>query len=259
MELFGVKSLNYNYESHMLLTHQALKLMDLAILQKKSFSLARFGIGEITYLTSKTHTLLIQQFERYKSYAGITCSPKEIRGQLIHALKTTDIAGLISTSRLDFWGETTRKVLQELQFMPPKVCCAWVMHDSVRKGMFWEWIQDKKIVLVGRRADHAEPLFRRKKVQVVGTVNLEGYKDLDKAQNSLVESAHWDIALISAGIPATILAPRIANLTGRVAIDFGHALDILLDGESFSHSQRVREWKREDESSSEYESNDNPK
>ncbi len=242
----------------MVSTHQVLKLIDLAIFQKKGFSLARFGIGEITYLTSKASTVLVQQFEHYKSYAGMTCSSEEIRMQLIQALKTTDIAGLIPTSRLDFWGKITWEVLQDIQFTPPKVCCAWVMHDSVREGMFWEWIRDKKIVLVGRRSEHAKPFFQRQGVQVVGTINLEGYKDLDKAQNYLVQPADWEIALISAGIPATILAPRIAKTTGKVAIDFGHALDILLDGENFNHSQRVQEWKKQYMDSVEYEIDDNP-
>jgi hypothetical protein len=259
MELVVVKYLNYNYENHMLLTHQVLKLIDLAIFQKKGFSLARFGIGEITYLTNKASTVLIQQFEHYKSYAGITCSPEEIRRQLIQALKMTDIAGLIPTSRLDFWGETTKQVLQDLQFMPTKVCCAWVMHDSVGEGMFWEWIRDKKLVLVGRRSEHAKTLFQRQGVQVVDTINLEGYKDLDKAQNYLVQSADWEIALISAGIPATILAPGIAKITGKVAIDFGHALDILLDGEKFNHFQLVQEWKNQCIDSDEYGNDDNSK
>lgn len=242
----------------MLVTHQVLKLIDLAIFQKKGLSLARFGIGEITYLTSTASTVLVQQFERYKSYAGITCSPEEIRRQLIQALKNTDIAGLIPTSRLDFWGKATKQVLQDLQFMPAKVCCAWVMHDFVRERMFWEWIRNKKIVLVGRRSEHAKTLFQRHGVQVVDTINLEGYKDLDKAQNYLVQPADWEIVLISAGIPATILVPRIAKTTGKVAIDFGHALDILLDGENFNHSQRVQEWKHQYMDLDEYKSDDNP-
>ncbi|GAA3324597.1 hypothetical protein GCM10020331_053130 [Ectobacillus funiculus] len=72
--------------------------------RKKGFSLARFGIGEITYLTNKASAILVQQFEHYKSYAGMTCSLDEMRRQLIQALKSTDIAGLIPASRLDFWG-----------------------------------------------------------------------------------------------------------------------------------------------------------
>ncbi|PGZ99794.1 hypothetical protein COE51_08340 [Bacillus pseudomycoides] len=259
MELVVVKYLNYNYENHMLLTHQVLKLIDLAIFQKKGLSLARFGIGEITYLTSKASTVLVQQFECYKSYAGITSSPEEIRRQLIQALKTTDIAGLISTPRLDFWGKTTKQVLQDLQFIPMKVCCAWVMHDFVGEGMFWEWIRDKKMVLVGRRSEHAKILFQRQGIQVVDTINLEGYKDLDKVQNYLAQLADWEIALISAGIPATILAPRVAKTTGKVAIDFGHALDILLDGKNFNHFQLVQEWENRCMDSDEYGNDDNSK
>ncbi|GAA3324599.1 hypothetical protein GCM10020331_053140 [Ectobacillus funiculus] len=79
------------------------------------------------------------------------------------------------------------------------------MHDLVNKEMFWEWIRGKKIVLVGRRSEHAKPLFEKKRrVQVVDTVKLEGYQELDKVQNYLVQSADWEVALISAGIPATI-------------------------------------------------------
>jgi hypothetical protein len=241
-----------------MLSHQVLKLIDMSMLQKKGFSLARFGIGEITYLTNKASAILVQQFEHYKSYAGMTCSLDEMRRQLIQALKSTDIAGLIPASRLDFWGEITQDVLRDLQFMPPKICCAWVMHDLVNKEMFWEWIRGKKIVLVGRRSEHAKPLFEKRRVQVVDTVKLEGYQELDKVQNYLVQSADWEVALISAGIPATILAPRIAKATGKVAIDFGHAIDILLDGENFNHFQRVQEWNDQYTDSDEYGRADNP-
>ncbi|MFC6602844.1 hypothetical protein ACFQDF_17230 [Ectobacillus funiculus] len=125
-----MKYLDYNYENHIMLSHQVLKLIDMSMLQKKGFSLARFGIGEITYLTNKASAILVQQFEHYKSYAGMTCSLDEMRRQLIQALKSTDIAGLIPASRLDFWGKLPRTFCATfssclLKFAALGLCTIW--------------------------------------------------------------------------------------------------------------------------------------
>ncbi|USK72876.1 hypothetical protein LIT31_13360 [Peribacillus frigoritolerans] len=79
-------------------------------------------------------------------------------------------------------------------------------------------------------------------MQITGSIDLNGYEELSGVQNELQSNKEWEIALISAGIPATILAPRIAKLNQKVAIDFGHALDMILDGKEYKHSDLVKKW-----------------
>ncbi|MBT2617223.1 MULTISPECIES: GT-D fold domain-containing glycosyltransferase [unclassified Bacillus (in: firmicutes)] len=233
---------NYHFEKYILDNRKVIRLLDQAIKQNRGFSLARFGIGEISYLSYPANGLLVQEFKRYESYAGVSHAPELIRRELVRALRDTDIAGLIAPWRLDPWAKQTRTVLEQLKFMPTKSCCAWIMQSLLDEGTLWPWLSDKKVFLVGRRSKEAEIVFREQGIQITGSIGLNGYDELIRVQNELQSNQEWDIALISAGIPATILAPRIAKSTQKVAIDFGHALDMILDGEEYKLSVLVKKW-----------------
>jgi hypothetical protein len=232
----------YHFEKSLLDNRKVIKLLDQAIKQNKGFSLARFGIGEISYLSYPANGLLVQEFKRYESYAGVTHAPEIIRRELVRSMQDTDIAGLIAPWRLDPWAKQTRTVLEQLKFMPTKACCAWIMQSLLDEGTLWPWLSNKKVFLVGRRSKEAEIVFREQGIQITGSIGLNGYDELIRVQNELQSDQEWEIALISAGIPATILAPRIAKSTQKVAIDFGHALDMILDGEEYKLSDLVKKW-----------------
>ena len=55
------------------------------------------------------------------------------------------------------------------------------------------------------------------------------------------------VALVAAGIPATILCPRLARERRCIAIDYGHVINDLIDpGFNIDKLDRERErWKRE--------------
>ncbi|PHD74971.1 hypothetical protein COF64_13860 [Bacillus sp. AFS043905] len=233
---------NYHFEKYLLDNRKVMKLLDQAIKQNRGFSLARFGIGEISYLSYPANGLFVQEFKRYESYAGVSNSPEMIRRELVRSLRDTDIAGLIAPWRLDPWAKQTRAVLEQLKFMPSKACCAWIMQSLLDEGTLWPWLSNKKVFLVGRRSKEAEIVFREQGIQITGSIVLNGYDELNRVQNELQSNQKWEIALISAGIPATILAPRIAKLTQKVAIDFGHALDMILDGKEYKLSDLVKKW-----------------
>ncbi|WP_249595557.1 GT-D fold domain-containing protein [Peribacillus frigoritolerans] len=233
---------NYHFEKYLLDNRKVIKLLDQAIKQKRGFSLARFGIGEISYLSYPANGFLVQEFKRYESYAGVSHAPEIIRRELVRSLRETDIAGLIAPWRLDPWAKQTRTVLEQLKFLPAKVSCAWIMQSLLDEGTLWPWLSNKKVFLVGRRSKEAEIIFREQGIQITGSIGLNGYDELNKVQNELQSNEEWEIALISAGIPATILAPRIAKSTQKVAIDFGHALDMILDGEEYKLSGLVKKW-----------------
>ncbi|MFJ7364258.1 GT-D fold domain-containing glycosyltransferase [Peribacillus frigoritolerans] len=233
---------NYHFEKYLLDNRKVIKLLDQAIKQNKGFSLARYGIGEISYLSYSANGLFVQEFKRYESYAGVSHAPEIIRQELVRSLRDTDIAGLIAPWRLGPWAKQTRTVFEQLKFMPSKACCAWIMQSLLDEGALWPWLSNKKVFLVGRRSKEAEIVFKEQGVQITGSIGLNGYEELNRVQNELQSNQEWEIALISAGIPATILAPRIAKLTQKVAIDFGHALDMILDGKAYKLSDLVKKW-----------------
>ncbi|MEC0276484.1 GT-D fold domain-containing protein [Peribacillus frigoritolerans] len=132
---------NYHFEKSLLDNRKVIKLLDQAIKQNKGFSLAHFGIGEISY---PANGLLVQEFKRYESYAGVSHAPEIIRRELVRSMQDTDIAGWIAPWRLDPWGKQTRTVLEQLKFMPTKACCAWIMQSLLDEGTLWPWLSNKK-------------------------------------------------------------------------------------------------------------------
>ncbi|USK78053.1 hypothetical protein QRD90_13970 [Peribacillus frigoritolerans] len=157
---------NYHFEKYLLDNKKVIKLLDQAIKQNRGFSLARFGIGEISYLSYPANGLLVQEFKRYESYAGVSNAPEIIRRELVRSLRDTDIAGLIAPWRLDPWAKQTRTVLEQLKFIPTKACCAWIMQSLLDEGTLWPWLSNKKVFLVGRRSKEAEIVFKEQGIQI---------------------------------------------------------------------------------------------
>ncbi len=86
------------------------------------------------------------------------------------------------------------------------------------------------MVLVGRQAHEATKIIRDKGAVSVQSLTVEGLGDVERLCRYLNYHSQFDLALLAAGVPVTIAVLRIAEATGRVVIDFGHALDLIIDG-----------------------------
>ena len=229
----------YNYEDSMLDLNDILDQILNALENCKPLSLGRYGHGEIAFLGQ------IDFHDAY--YAGATASAATVSEDLLEALKTTDIIGFhVSWSNAEddrSAAEMTKKLLLNFGLEPTNVCSAFLTYEMIKSERFWEFLRNRRVALVGRRAEEACPAFTDKGVAIVYATGFEGYEDIERVYGELSKRADWDVALLSAGIPATILAPRLANQTKRVVIDFGHALDRLIDGDNFDYWKLVREWK----------------
>ena len=101
-------------------------------------------------------------------------------------------------------------------------------------------------VLVGRMAKAALPCLRRKGVNLIYAEDLEGLEDLPRAENALLAKPYFRVALVAAGIPATILCPRLAKKLRCVAIDYGHVInDLVQPGFTVNDLDRTkRDWRQ---------------
>lgn len=237
-----------NYEDRMLGLNDVFMVLEDALNNQKPLSLGRYGHGEIAHLGWIHIPEWTKLFEPHSSYAGATASMAVIQKELDEAIRATDLVGLHAS-----WGqasedrktaEMTKRLFHQLDFSPKHICSAFITHDMINSERFWELIKDRKVALVGRRATEAVPYFKNKGINVTYTSVLEGMEQIAEAHHDLA-SRDWEIALVAAGIPATILAPRLAKQTNRVVIDFGHALDKFIDGENFNYQKILDDWKAE--------------
>lgn len=235
-----------NYEKRLLNLEDVLMFIDDALQKGKPLSIGRYRHIEIAYIGWNLFPEWTILLEPYSAYSGATGSMTTIKNELEKALRRTDIVGPHAS-----WGQAwedketaklTGRLLHNLDFKPEKICSAFITHDMIKNMQFWTILKDRKIALVGRRAAEAAPLFIKGGFNVTYTRVLEGYAQIEEAYQDLA-SRDWDIALVAAGIPATILSPRLANHTNRVVIDFGHALDKFIDGENFNYEKILKDWK----------------
>ncbi|PLS16194.1 hypothetical protein CVD28_19345 [Bacillus sp. M6-12] len=236
----------HNFKERLLSLQVVQQMIKIAYKEKKPLSLSRFSHAELLYLSWPEGTTLTTYFDKYRKYNGGTDQIDEIKEGVLEALNKVDITGILTTGDWDStnWDKMTNDVFHKLDFTPEHVCSAWITQQMVRdpKKKFMKWLKNKDIILVGRRSKEAAKKLKKLEINVVDCVGMESYAEIEEVQQKLVKNKKWKIALLSAGIQATILAPRLAAETGKIAIDFGHAMDIFLDGTDFDHEDLVDKW-----------------
>ncbi|MGG7620393.1 GT-D fold domain-containing protein [Bacillus coreaensis] len=239
-----MESTKHEFEQRFLRLQDVLQMMKDAIHNKKPFSLARFGHAEIYYSLWPTSTAFQEGLDYCAQYNGATAEPEKIKELVIRALLSTKIVGLLSKEEHEFFHSETIRLLTSLDYEPKYVCSPFITHPMSKDMGFWNILRPLKVVLVGRRSLEAKPLFEKMGVKIVGTKQLEGINQIRSLQNELVNKKdEWDVAILAAGVPATILTNQLAKATNNVVIDFGHALDVMIDGEAFDFDKLVEEYR----------------
>lgn len=237
----------YNYEDYMISLNSVLDLLEAAIKNKHRLSLSRFGHAELAYIGSVDFPEWKYGISPHSFYAGATAPDVILQKELRQALRATDIVGFhASWSYSPDDRDAARKtsiLIKQLNIKPKHICDAYITHKMIESNRFWQLLKNQKVVLVGRRAKEAVAAFKNKGIAVNYTTTLEGYQEINKVYDDLSGRQDWDIAIVAAGVPATILAPRLAQKTNKIVIDFGHALDMVIDGESFNYDKLLTDWK----------------
>ncbi len=240
----------HDYQNQMMDSKTVLGCLKQAVANKGSFSLTRFSHAEMSYLQWDINPSLIKDYDRFREYSGMTGSIEEVAGKLAYSMEDTDIVGLIPVDCKDngnWWYPTTKNYLHHVDRIPEKICSVWVSQEWVFMEEFWEVLKQNRVALIGRRAEVAAPHFIEKGVQITEVKNLEGIDEIDSVYKFMRRSNAWDLALISAAIPATILTPILAKDTGRIVIDFGHAMDMVIEGDQYDFYKYFDEWKEKKE------------
>jgi hypothetical protein len=232
------------YSNHQLHTvNEVFGKIKLALANGHSLSIARFGNGEAIALAQGV-LIPPERIPFWLEYAGVKLPDERIKQELMEALANADIVGL-STDRSNWdCAPLLEQILITYKLKPRFItdgAINWQLHKMSR---FYQTISNYATVLVGRLAPAAAPYLIGRGVKIVNSLVLENYNDLSRIEESLLSGPRFRIALIAAGIPATILCPRLARKTGCIAIDYGHVINDLLKP-GFSKKdlpQTTQEW-----------------
>lgn len=166
---------------------------------------------------------------------------------MIDAVLKADIVGLSSDRKRWECAPLLEKGFTHYHLNPVYITGSVVNWEMHRNNALYRIIGKNPTILVGRRAAQAAPKLAAKGLNIVKTYTLEGYADLSRAENAINAGPPFRVALVAAGIPATILCPRIARSRHCVAIDYGHVInDLIESGFNVQKLDAERErWKKE--------------
>jgi hypothetical protein len=200
-----------------------------ALQTKRPFSLVRIGDGEA--LTMAQDALLpIAEIEKqsFLRYAGILVPDRLARDELLSLLSKASLVGLPQRWDLPYFSPLVERVLDYHQIHLQNTCDCCINYFLVQTGLLIPLLKNQRLLLIGRRSrELSKVLHDYYHLSVTGHYIIDSYRQIPAILRSC-RNQRFDIALISAGIPAVTLSIRIATQFGKVALDLGHIADQLI-------------------------------
>lgn len=226
---------------------EVLKRLKLALDQHHSFSLIRIGDGENLVLSQDTVWSMEKVLqERWAVKAnlgqkGLFLPNTELRDAVAEAVSKASIAGILPYDDESIKApsymkrELTDQIFAHYALSPTLTCHACLNRYLAETPTFWDILKNRRILLVTRTAAEVKPVLEADpyKLNIAHTLAFHQYEQMPETLQWI--AAHkdgFDIALFSCGVNAVVLAQKTAELTGKVGIDFGKAINIVMFGKA---------------------------
>jgi hypothetical protein len=239
---------------HWLTTLEVIDEVGKALKENKPLSVVRVGDGENLCLTQykvwpiqQTLSTRWAKLSRQTNWKGVRLPNVKLRDQLIASIKKAHIVGIPYADDKEILAEQrylrplTEACFARYRIRPKKLCHTFVNRHMVEHREFWELLSGKRAVVISRWAGDFKKWVGKKYdafgIHIVKTIRIDRYEEIPKVMRKM-KSVECDIVFISAGVNAVILAQKLADEQGRIAIDFGKSAVFMVKG-----SRKVKPWK----------------
>ncbi|MEN6324666.1 MAG: GT-D fold domain-containing glycosyltransferase [Syntrophomonas sp.] len=197
------------------------------LLNKVGFSLVRIGDAE-NQVMAQGYIIpdnVIQKiwWAENEDWTGIRLPNFEARDRLIDSIKEADIVGVLHQSEAYVWKPLTEKIFTFCQIKPRQICYAFInvyFPDSLE---FIKLLKKYGLLIIGKQGWQFASLLKNTfGIEPRGIISISSYNEIPLVLTK-TEKIDFDLAIISAGSNAIILATAIAR-QGKVALDFGRAI-----------------------------------
>ncbi|GGA31649.1 GT-D fold domain-containing glycosyltransferase [Paenibacillus physcomitrellae] len=214
-----------------------------ALDHKQPLSFVRIGDGENLILAQDSVWTMEQVLrEKWAKKAnmglkGVNLPNIALRDEMVAVLKKADIVGILPPGDQTIKAgehlkrELTDKVFKYYNIHPRYTCHAGLNRKLAIYPGFWSMLSKKRVLVITSKAQEFRRVLGPKPYMcnVVQALPFSHYKDMESVRKWLTAHPdHFDIALISCGVNAVILAQMVRDLTGKVGIDFGKGRNLLL-------------------------------
>ncbi|MHA7964585.1 GT-D fold domain-containing glycosyltransferase [Paenibacillus sp. CAU 1782] len=215
-----------------------------ALQEKTPFSFVRIGDGENFVLSQDSVYPMEKTLEQLwvkeanKGRKGVKLPDLVLRDRLVEAIREADIVGVLAKDDRVIRAHPTHKrnltnsIFDYFQLQPPVLANAIVNRDLLYHAPFWQMLKEQgtRLALISRWAGSAKQRLIRPpyELQVAFTLPFERYLMMDDTLKIMEERKdEFDLALISCGVNAVVLTHEIKKRTGKAAMDFGIASQII--------------------------------
>lgn len=198
-------------------------------------SLVRLGDGELLTLSQEVvyNMEKVNKDGHFLGYAGITLPDLEARDQLAESIKAATVVG-IPKLRLPNFQPLAFSVFRAhgIDYHTIQLTASTINYSLYLEGYFLKILEGRRVLLVGNSTPELSQILTNQGFHVVDAIApVLGVKDIPRVMGEIA-ARDFDIALVGAGIAAVIIAQRIASELGKVAIDFGHLANSMVNGEA---------------------------
>ncbi|WP_419874300.1 GT-D fold domain-containing glycosyltransferase [Candidatus Pristimantibacillus sp. PTI5] len=231
---------------------QVLRSIKHALDNHQPFSMVRIGDGENIVMAQKsvwsTRKVLKELWAKKanRGKKGVRLPNLKLRNEMVRSIKKANIVGiLVPGDKRTFAPKRvkrplTNKIFRYYKLKPRYTCDAVVNRFLAGRKEFWDVLRGRRVLIITREAERLKKILQKEpyRMNIAGTIVFSDYKQMSSALKQVeAMKDKFDIALLSCGVNSVVLAPEIARLTRKVAMDFGK-------GHLVVFKKRKRKWKR---------------
>jgi hypothetical protein len=196
-----------------------------ALNDKRPFAFVRLGDGELLTL-AQGKTLTVEEVRTagyFLHYAGIIVPNLAARDELAATIRVASLVG-VPMSRHSNYQPLLFRVFRDhgIDFRSIRYTTSTMNYHLHEIGMLQQLLKGRRLLLIGNVANALARKLKEQGYKVSGVITpVNGYADVKRVVDEAAKQT-FDLALVSAGIPAIPIAVQLAGRTGKVCIDFGH-------------------------------------
>lgn len=202
----------------------------------EAFVMAQYTIYGETEINEHPEALIANQGRKAGFFhRGIRLPNREARDALVAAVRKADVVGyntVVGSAR-----ELTERVFCTYSIQPAHCFEANLRRVIMftQQDKFLEMLAGKRILLIGSCAINAKAALETRwqsspPFSICGAIPVYEYEEIPWIINTL-PLYDFDLALLSAGVNAVILASYISTALGKTAFDIGWGMESLISGE----------------------------
>lgn len=202
--------------------------LDGAVRERRPYSFIRLGDGELMTLAQEVviPVSAVRASSPFLPYAGIVVPNLQARDEIARSIRSASLVG-VPISRKPQFQPLLFKALRAhgIPCDGLKLTTSTMNYALHEQGYLLPLLAGRRLLVVGNVAGELAQALRLQGMNIAGVVSpVRGYSDVDRVVAEAI-MYDFDIALVSAGIPAVPIVVRIVQSTGKAAIDFGHSAD----------------------------------